>query len=109
MTTIAPSHTLTFAPGMILVSTWGFEQTNVDFYLVTRTTERTVWMQPIAQRTEHPAGFMTETVVPAPDKPTGPPVRRRIIDSAHGPRAHTSMGHLAEPWTGTPERQSHYA
>lgn len=99
----------TFAPGMILVSTWGYEQTNVDFYLVTRTTERTVWLRPIAQHVERPTGFMAEVVVPVPDQPTGPEVRRRIIAATSGPRAHTAMGHHATAWDGEPVRQSHYA
>lgn len=105
-TTTTPT---TFEPGMILVATWGYEQTNVDFYVVTRTTERTVWFRPIAQGIEQSAGFMTELVVPHPERTTGPEVRRRIIAAEDGPRAQTSMGHSAAIWDGEPVRQSHYA
>lgn len=108
MSTIAPTPT-TLTPGMILVGTWGYEQTNVDFYVVTRTTERTAWLRPVAQRIERLAGFMSEAVVPLPEQPIGPEVRRRVIAATSGPRVHTSMGHHATAWDGEPVRQSHYA
>jgi len=108
MSTIATIPT-TLTPGMILVSAWGCEQTNVDFYLVTRATERTVWLRPIAQQVERLTGDMTETVVPAPGQPAGPEVRRRIVAGMGGPQVHTAMGHYATAWDGEPVRQSHYA
>jgi hypothetical protein len=33
-----------FKKGDVLVSCWGYGQTNVDFFLVTRTTSKSVWL-----------------------------------------------------------------
>src|SRR5690625_8009245 len=103
MSTIATTPA-TLTPGMILVGTWGFEQTNVDFYVVTRTTERTAWLRPVAQRVVRLTGFMSETVVPLPEQPTGPEVRRRIIASTCGSLVPTSMGILSYDRAGAPVR-----
>jgi hypothetical protein len=35
--------------GDILVRSWGYDQTNVDFYEVVKTTEKTVWFISIGQ------------------------------------------------------------
>lgn len=37
--------------GSIFVSSWGYEQTNVDFYQVTRKTEKTITLREIKQLT----------------------------------------------------------
>lgn len=34
--------------GTILISEWGWEQTNVDFYQIVRSTAKSVWIRPIA-------------------------------------------------------------
>src|SRR5579872_670440 len=31
-------------PGAILYSSWGYDQTNIDFYLVTRSTKSSAWI-----------------------------------------------------------------
>ncbi len=39
-------HTLKV--GDIITNSWGYDQTNVDWYRITRTTEHYVWLKPIA-------------------------------------------------------------
>lgn len=34
--------------GKILISQWGYEQTNIDFYVVIRETKSNVWIVPIS-------------------------------------------------------------
>lgn len=36
-----------FQQGDTLVNTWGYDQTNHDFYIVTRTTPKSVWIAPV--------------------------------------------------------------
>lgn len=50
--------------GDILVSAWGYDQTNIDFYKVTRATDKSVWLQPIQKRVFEQTGSLSETVVP---------------------------------------------
>lgn len=43
--------------GKILVSTWGYDQTNVDFYKVVRESESFVWLQKIGNKVVGTAGW----------------------------------------------------
>lgn len=101
----APTPSGEWEKGAILVSTWGYDQTNVDFYQVTRTSDHSIWARPIGQVT------ITETragaaVMPVPSQFTGKEFRRRrpvmgyINSGDHG---------LAELWNGEPVRSSSYA
>ena len=37
-------------PGDIMVSGWGYDQTNIDFYIIVKATERTVTVAPIGKK-----------------------------------------------------------
>ena len=50
-------------PGAILYSSWGYDQTNVDYYMVTRTTAKSAWIVPMTAH-EDPTGFMSGTAIP---------------------------------------------
>lgn len=62
MTTQTTSHSLIV--GDVLEPSWGYEQTNVDFYQVTRATPKTVLLRPISARREQGETFGTYYVVP---------------------------------------------
>lgn len=91
--------------GAILVSTWGYDQTNVDFYQVTRTSDHSIWARPIGQVTISETRAGAE-VMPVPSQFTGKEFRRRrpvmgyINSGDHG---------LARLWSGEPVRSSSYA
>lgn len=48
MTKAINNNELPMPVGTILDSEWGWEQTNVDFYQVVRSTAKSVWIRPIA-------------------------------------------------------------
>lgn len=50
--------------GDILSSSWGYDQTNVDFYKVVKTTEFSVWIQKLGQKITEITGWAHEKVVP---------------------------------------------
>lgn len=50
--------------GDILYTSWGYDQTNVDFFAVTRVNGKRVWVRKIAQDSES-TGFMQEKCWPA--------------------------------------------
>ena len=56
--------------GDILVSAWGWEQTNIDFYKVIKTTDKSVWLQPIKQQTVQQTGWLSEKVIPLDEPAT---------------------------------------
>lgn len=59
-------HTLKV--GDIITNSWGYDQTNVDCYQITRTTDHFVWLRPIASKlvSDEGCGPMSGRVVPCP-------------------------------------------
>lgn len=49
--------------GQVLYSSWGYDQTNVDFYQVVRVSASSVWVVPMSKECQA-AGFMSAHVVP---------------------------------------------
>ena len=67
--------------GDVLRSSWGYDQTNVDYYEVTRTIGTTmVEIREIGQQREDGAQYMTGQCVPCPGAYTGEPRRVRVSD-----------------------------
>lgn len=90
--------------GHILYTSWGYDQTNTDFYQVTALKGETmVIVQKLASSTEE-TGFMSGKTLPA-DKLVGKPIACRVSD---GDRI-TVDGHAAWLWNGTPKAVSWYA
>lgn len=72
-----------FTVGMIFENSWGYDQTNVDYYQVVRLTPRGVYIRPIAGKTcAKSEGFMSDQVVPAKDNFTGPEQFKPILEGA---------------------------
>ncbi|MCH9730656.1 MAG: hypothetical protein K0U84_13445 [Actinomycetia bacterium] len=68
--------------GDVLRCSWGYEQTNVDFYEVTRLAGKlSADLRPIAQ-TRESTGDMTGYASPEPGNYTGPAFRRRVNDDS---------------------------
>lgn len=63
--------------GDVLVSVWGYEQTNVDYYQVTRRSDSCVWARPITAQIEA-TGDMQGRSVPTLGKFTGEERRYRV-------------------------------
>lgn len=96
--------------GEILMSSWGYDQTNVDFYQVTRLVgPRTVELRKIAsQAAEHPEGYapMTGHVTAVPGHFIGDPFTARVNG---GNSVIIADYATAWPWDGRPRYVSWYA
>lgn len=91
--------------GHVLVSTWGYEQTNVDFYQVTRVVSPTmVEVRAIGYTVTREDGWMCGKAVPLLDKFTGEPTRHRVTWGDHVKVGH----HHARIWEGRPVSWSAY-
>ena len=64
--------------GDIFVSSWGYDQTNVDFYEVVKVAAKTVTLIPIERKVQL-KGFMRYTAMPIPGSGKGKAFRRRIM------------------------------
>lgn len=53
-------------PGDVFVESWGYDQTNIDFYVVTRVTRSSVYLKPCGARTVGEG--MSTRLVPDPSK-----------------------------------------
>ena len=92
-----------FQVGDIVRNTWGYEQTNVDFYEVVRISPSSVWLRPLQQETTE-TSFMAGTTVPLPGQYRGEAVMHRAnaagISFPHG---------CGRKWDGKPQHCSWYA
>ncbi|MGE0705611.1 MAG: hypothetical protein AB7P22_16920 [Vicinamibacterales bacterium] len=100
----AKPHTLQV--GAILVSSWGYEQTNVDFYQVIAVRGAVVDLRKIGQEKEHD-GDMTGFAMPRPDDFIGPVLIGKRPSSANAVRIKSFS--LAMPWDGRRQRWTSYA
>lgn len=94
--------------GTLLCYSWGYDQTNVDFFQVVARKGSAVWIRPIGGRVVPGSeGFMSNTIMPARDQfASDKPAVRKII-TAYG----LSMGHGSATPCGDDSRhyQSWYA
>lgn len=96
--------------GDILKSSWGYEQTNVDFYQVTRISNTFVWLREIESVVvkDDGANWMTGKVVAVKDKFTAnsQEFKRKLRGNDEYVRIEPYA--LARPWSGQPEYFSTY-
>ena len=99
------AHTLKV--GNILSSSWGYDQTNVTFYQVTRTTALSVELRTLQSNATYDNTTMTGTKMPIAGKfAHGNKFVKRV--SAYG-QVKIGYSEYASLWNGKPQRYSSYA
>lgn len=97
-----------YKPGDILYDSWGYEQTNVDFYEVVEVrTASTIVIRQIAQDTEE-TSFMSGHTTPRPGEFIGEPIIKRIQWYEGRPYIKSEFGCISK-WDGKPVHCSWYA
>lgn len=93
--------------GDIFSSSWGYNQTNIDFYQVTRKMKAMVVLRKIAKKVVGGVGTPSEKVMPIPNKFTGSPIRKKVKSGWRG-KAWIDLTSYsgASPWDGKPESQT---
>ena len=97
-------------PGMILYASWGYDQTNIDFYEVIEVIGKTMIRMELigSQRATDSGDYshgMAEEVVPNPDSRSGEIYRAKVVSNG----AKGKYGQRATPWSGQPVYCSWYA
>ena len=97
-----------FEKGDILYSTWGYDQTNVDFYQVTDVRGKMVVIREIEQKVvgSHPP---QDSVVPVKNKFIGPPKRKKVLKGYSGDQSgyvKINSFAFAYKWDGRPIYQT---
>lgn len=94
-------HTLKV--GDILYSSWGYDQTQVDFYEVTAVKEKSVTICKIGKRQHSSSGGSADYVVAAPGKCIGEPMTKRVgVDN----NVKLTSYSWAHPWDGKPKYET---
>lgn len=98
----------TLKVGDILTSSWGYEQTNVDFYQVVEVspTEKTVKIREINKESKGNGLFMQGTCVPVPNAFISAPMLKKVQPDNYINLNSFSCAHL---WGGEPVSYSSYA
>lgn len=108
-TTTNSTVTKTVKVGDIFTYSWGYDQTNVDFYQVVRCTTKTVWVRRVNSTCVGGHNSPSEQVVPVRgswhryDKKTH---RKRLGTGWRGTPCFSMDHGTASLWDGTPERQT---
>lgn len=93
-------------PGDIMVCSWGYDQTNIDFYQITEVRGKSVVIREIASKIVGGQGSPSERVMPVPDHFVGEPMLKRPSGSAGHPTVKVTSFSSAHPWDGQPEHQT---
>jgi acetyl-CoA acetyltransferase len=96
--------------GTIFASSWGYDQTNVDFYEVVKVTKASVVIREIAKQQETSDGGWTGYVNPRPGEFSGEAMTRRLKagwDNTPGVKVNSCA--WARLWDGKPQRFTSYA
>lgn len=101
-------------PGAVLVETWGWEQTNKDFYQIAERKGDWLTLIPIeaiqTREKDYPGGTdaMSGTSMPTSPPDNAKPFRRKLAISNGRTIAKIKHGYL-KLWNGTPEAWTDYA
>ena len=93
--------------GDVFVNSWGYEQTNVDFYEVVKVTAKTITLISIERKVQL-KGFMRYTAMSIPGSGKGTAFRRRIIDCFDVPACCITSYAIARLWDGKAREGSSY-
>ena len=99
-----------FRKGEILVSSWGYEQTNIDFYEIVGLTAKSIKIVKIGQtRTNEETGSdMSEYVVPDKKNRGTNIMTKRVNGRTDRPYVSINSFAIASRWDGNSVFQSHW-
>ena len=111
-TTTAQASRNDLHAGDILASSWGYEQTNWDFYQVIKTTARFVVLRKLRTRRIECVPTMTGKIKPIANEFAGEPIRRKVHQAWDGEAWNVcdiEDYEIANPWDGVAKSFSSYA
>jgi hypothetical protein len=100
-------HTLKV--GDILEGSWGYDQTNPEFFQVVEVRGKHVMLRELClQSVPRTGGFMSEQVTPIKDRFTDKPAIRRLVQQGNNVKLY-DFGCYLSPWGGGTAYSSWYA
>jgi hypothetical protein len=100
--------------GAILVSSWGYEQTNVDFYVVVEMTAKMVKLLPLHKKTRQEDGYCSMAGTTTATKETnfrGEILKKKIQNGGYSEGGYVKIESYAyaKLWDGKKKYESWYA
>lgn len=110
---IAPVVLDKFDTGAIVFDSWGWEQTNIDYYCIVKRVGQFVTILPMKKATGPEEGFMTNKETPLNIDFTADPARKKV-KAYFGKETGFSMrdyagGGWVSLYKGEPQTSTHYA
>lgn len=92
--------------GSILVSSWGYDQTNIDFYLCTKRSGDWATIIPVGSKIDN-AAESVEYVVADTENILGAPLRRKVRNYGNGDSVNAACNWMsARVWSGQARSQT---
>lgn len=110
---IVPKVSNKYEVGAIVYDSWGYDQTNIDYYCIVKRTAQTVTLLKMEQHRSEEIGFMTNKETPLSIDFTCDPVSKKV-KSYDGKETGFSMrnysgGGWVSLWDGEEKTSTHYA
>lgn len=112
---VVPKKSDLFEVGAILTDSYGWEQTNIDFYCIVKRAGKWLTILPMTKKsTDMNAQYMTREELPGEIDFAADPQRKKIQLSSDGKESgfslrDYSMGGWCRLWDGEKETSTHYA
>lgn len=99
-----------YTEGKIVEYSWGYEQTNIDYYLIVKRSKHFAWLQPIGEKNRINTGDMNGTCEPDATNKLNEPIIRRKVKTRDGQEIGFSINDYgwASLWDGEPSQWSSY-
>lgn len=104
-----PIVSTVFEPGAILYDSWGYDQTNIDFYCIIERKGDWVKVLPMKKSVSEEIGFMTNQVTPTEIDFSVKPRRKKLYKESGFSFRDYSGGGWVDLWKGNPITETHYA
>lgn len=106
---IEPSVMTVYQPGAILEDSWGYEQTNIDFYCIVKRVGNWITVLPMKKEVLSAHGFMTYKSAPTEIDWSEKPKRKRLSGETGFSLRPGMSGGWVTLWKGQPSLETHYA
>lgn len=110
---VKPVFSTSYSVGAILSDSWGWEQTNIDFYCIVKISGEWVTVLPMTKISSEESSYMSKSNMPGEIDFTAKPIRKKLksfkgVVSGFSFRDYAGGG-WCSLWNGKPETSTHYA
>lgn len=100
-----------YNPGDYVYASWGYDQTNIDWFRITKRSGQWITIVPVGDIKTHGSVSMTGTSVPDVTDAGGKPMRKKLVmrdGQPWGCNFRSSYGWISK-WNGKPKGYTEYA